>query len=97
MSAQPDVSLSALEKQLSDYLAAPSTATPFDLAAVPRRATETRRPGAGQGVIRGACSSKAQGRELGTQLSGQGRGAGEGDGCVFLLFSLQRECIPKLC
>lgn len=62
VSAQPDVSLSALEKQLSDYLAAPSTATPFDLASVPRRATETRRPGVGQGVVRGACSSKAQGR-----------------------------------
>mmetsp|Transcript_62 Transcript_62/g.100 ORF Transcript_62/g.100 Transcript_62/m.100 type:complete len:901 (-) Transcript_62:1459-4161(-) len=43
ISAQPDVSLSALEKQLAEYLAGP-TDRPFDMSTVPKRATEMRAP-----------------------------------------------------
>lgn len=46
VTSQPDVSLSALEKQLQEYMAG-STDRPFDLSAVPKRATEVRQQARG--------------------------------------------------
>ncbi|KAL6759224.1 adaptin N terminal region-domain-containing protein [Haematococcus lacustris] len=51
ITTQPDVSMVGFEKCLEDYLAAGPTTRPFDLAVVPKRATEQRGLGAGRGGL----------------------------------------------